>query len=106
MSSGSYFPQSVKLVEIPKKTGGTRALGIPTVEDRIAQNAVVMHINERLDKEFHENSYAYRPGRNAIDALTTARQRCWTYDWVLDMDIWMSLGAKFPLPTRLFLFMS
>jgi len=87
MSSGSYFPQSVKLVEIPKKTGGNRPLGIPTVDDRIAQSAVVMCINERLDKAFHENSYAYRTGRNAIGALFTARERCWKYNWVLDMDI-------------------
>jgi len=61
MSSGSYFPSAVKLVEIPKKTGGKRPLGIPVVEDRIAQNAVVLHITERLDKEFHKDSYAYRP---------------------------------------------
>jgi RNA-directed DNA polymerase len=87
MSSGSYFPQPVKLVEIPKKNGGKRPLGIPTVDDRIAQSAVVLCITERLDKEFHNDSYAYRPGRNAIDALTTARHRCWKYDWVLDMDI-------------------
>lgn len=87
MSSGSYFPQPVKLVEIPKKNGGQRPLGIPTVEDRIAQSAVVLYINERLDKEFHTDSYAYRSGRSAAEALTTARQRCWRYDWVLDMDI-------------------
>jgi RNA-directed DNA polymerase len=87
MSSGSYFPQPVKLVEIPKKNGGKRPLGIPTVEDRIAQNSVVLHISERLDRTFHENSYGYRPGRNAHDALSVARQRCWKFDWVLDMDI-------------------
>ena len=87
MSSGSYFPQPVKLVEIPKKSVGKRPLGIPVVEDRIAQPAVVLHINERIDKAFHENSYAYRSGVSAIDALTVARQRCWKYNWVLDMDI-------------------
>lgn len=87
MSSGSYFPQAVKLVEIPKKSGGKRPLGIPVVEDRVAQNAVVLHIQEGLDREFHENSYAYRPGGSAIEALSVARERCWQYDWVLDMDI-------------------
>jgi len=87
MSSGSYFPQPVKLVEIPKKSGGKRPLGIPSVDDRIAQSAVVLLINERIDQTFHPDSYGYRPGKSAIDALTTARQRCWKYDWVLDMDI-------------------
>jgi RNA-directed DNA polymerase len=87
MSSGSYFPPPVKLVEIPKKSGGTRPLGIPTVADRIAQSTVVLSITERIDREFHENSYGYRPGRSAHDAITVARQRCWRYDWVVDMDI-------------------
>jgi len=87
MSSGSYFPEPVKLVEIPKKGGGKRPLGIPTVNDRIAQSAVVQLITERLDKTFHTDSYAYRCHRSATDAIATARQRCWKYDWVLDMDI-------------------
>ena len=87
MSSGSYFPQPVKLVEIPKKNGGKRPLGIPTVDDRIAQSAVVHCLSDRLDAEFHADSYAYRSGRGAIQALSTARQRCWKYNWVLDMDI-------------------
>jgi RNA-directed DNA polymerase len=87
MSSGSYFPHPVKLVEIPKKGGGKRPSGIPTVEDGIARSAVELSITERIDKEFHENSCACRPGRNAHDALTVARQRCWRYDRVLDMDI-------------------
>jgi RNA-directed DNA polymerase len=87
MSSGTYFPQAVKLEAIPKSTGGTRPLGIPTVTDRIAQTVVVLYLNDRLDKEFHHDSYAYRPGGSAINALTTARHRCWKYDWVLDMDI-------------------
>lgn len=68
MSSGSYFPQAVKLVEIPKSNGGKRPLGIPTVADRIAQMAVVLAITSSLDSIFHENSYGYRMNKSAHDA--------------------------------------
>jgi RNA-directed DNA polymerase len=87
MSSGSYFPVSVKLVEIPKSNGGTRPLGIPTVNDRVAQMSVVMMIEQRLESIFHSDSYGYRPNRSAHEAIGQARKRCWHYDWVLDMDI-------------------
>lgn len=87
MSSGSYQPQAVKLVEIPKSGGGTRPLGIPTISDRIAQMVVVKLLEPQLEPVFHPDSYGYRPKRSAHDALTQARRRCWSYDWVLDMDI-------------------
>jgi RNA-directed DNA polymerase len=86
MSSGSYFPSAVKLVEIPK-TGGSRPLGIPTVTDRIAQMVVVQMLEPKVDPLFHENSYGYRPGRSAHQAIAEARKRCWKYSWVIDMDI-------------------
>jgi len=87
MSSGSYMPQSVKLVEIPKSNGGKRPLGIPTISDRIAQMAVVLSIMSSLDAIFHEDSYGYRPNKSAHDAIAKARERCFKYAWVLDMDI-------------------
>jgi RNA-directed DNA polymerase len=87
MSSGSYMPCAVKLVEIPKSNGGTRPLGIPTVADRIAQMIVVQILEPVLEPVFHDDSYGYRPRRSAHEALGQARKRCWQNDWVLDMDI-------------------
>ena len=88
MSSGSYFPSPVMLVQIPKGGGkGTRPLGIPTVTDRIAQMVVVMLLESGLDAIFHIDSYGYRPSKSAHGAIDQARKRCWKYDWVLDLDI-------------------
>jgi RNA-directed DNA polymerase len=87
LSSGSYFPPPVKAVVIPKRTGGTRVLGIPTVADRIAQTVIKTLIEPRLESAFDPDSYGYRPGRSAHDALTVTRQRCWSYAWVLEYDI-------------------
>lgn len=87
MSSGSYLPPAVKLVEIPKSGGGIRILGIPAVADRIAQRAAVLEVEPQLEKLFHEDSFGYRPGKSAHQALEVTRKRCWRYDWVLDLDI-------------------
>jgi RNA-directed DNA polymerase len=88
MSSGSYFPPPVKAVEIPKPHGsGVRMLGVPTIADRVAQTVVAMHLEERVEHRFHPDSYGYRPGKSAHDALAICRQRCWKYDWVIDLDV-------------------
>jgi len=86
MSSGAYHPPPVRLVEIPKE-GGTRPLGIPTISDRVAQTVVKMVFEPEVEPYFHPDSYGYRPGRSALDAVGTARKRCWATDWVIDLDI-------------------
>jgi RNA-directed DNA polymerase len=87
LSSGSYFPPPVRAVEIPKKTGGVRMLGVPTVADRVAQTVVRTYLEPDVEPFFHPDSYGYRPGRSALDAVAACRQRCWRYDWVIDLDI-------------------
>jgi group II intron reverse transcriptase/maturase len=88
MSSGSYFPPPVKAVEIPKPHGGgVRVLGVPTVADRIAQTVVARRLEQEVEPIFHPDSYGYRPGRSALDAVAACRTRCWKYAWVIDLDI-------------------
>ena len=89
MSSGSYFPGPVRAVEIPKKgkKGGIRVLGIPNVVDRVAQTAAAMALEPSVEPMFHEDSYAYRPGRAPVDAVAVCRERCFRKDWVVDLDI-------------------
>jgi RNA-directed DNA polymerase len=87
MSSGAYHPPPVRLVEIAKDNGGTRPLGIPTIADRVAQTVVKMVWEPEVEPRFHPDSYGYRPGRSALDAVGMARKRCWEIDWVIDLDI-------------------
>ena len=87
MSSGSYFPPPVRAVEIPKSDGSKRLLGIPTVSDRVAQAVVKSYLEPILEPKFYEDSYGYRPGKSALDAVGVARQRCWRQSWCIDLDI-------------------
>jgi RNA-directed DNA polymerase len=87
LSSGSYFPPAVKGVPIPKKSGGERLLGIPTVSDRVAQTVVKIVLEPIVESIFDVNSFGYRPGKSAHDAIAVTRTRCWQYDWVVEFDI-------------------
>jgi RNA-directed DNA polymerase len=87
MASGSYMPPPVKGVAIPKKTGGTRMLGVPCVADRIAQTVVKLTFEPIVERIFLGDSYGYRPNKSAHDAIAVTRRRCWEFDWVLEFDI-------------------
>jgi group II intron reverse transcriptase/maturase len=93
MSSGSYFPPPVRLVEIPKGKRGKRPLGIPTVADRVAQTVARVYLEPEVEPRFHEGSYGARPGKSAHDAVGVARRRCWRKDWVIDLDIRNFFGS-------------
>lgn len=87
MSSGSYMASPVKQVNIPKKNGGVRRLGVPTVSDRIAQMAVKLYIEPEIDSNFHHDSYGYRPNKSARQAVEITKRRCWRYNWMVEFDI-------------------
>ncbi len=87
LSSGSYFPPPTRTVAIPKKDGGERKLGIPSVSDRVAQTVAKLSFEPLVEPYFLGDSYGYRPGKSAHQALAVTRERCWRYDWVLEFDI-------------------
>jgi RNA-directed DNA polymerase len=87
LSSGSYMPPPVRAVEIPKRDGRSRMLGVPTVADRVAQTVVRLYLEPEVEPVFHPDSYGYRPGRSALDAVGVCRERCWRYDWAIDLDV-------------------
>ena len=94
MSSGTYFPPALRTVAISKKDGGERMLGIPTVADRIAQTVVAMYLEPLVEPHFHPDSYGYRPKKSTLQAVGVARERCWRFDWIIDLDIRGFFGAS------------
>ena len=95
MSSGTWFPPPVRAVEIPKPhSRGVRVLGVPTIADRVAQTVVAMYMEPLVEPQFHQDSYGYRPGKSAHDALAVCRERCWKFDWAIDLDV-----QKFLVPS-------
>jgi group II intron reverse transcriptase/maturase len=97
MASGSYFPPPVKEVEIPKKDGKVRQLGIPTINDRIGQMVIKDFLEPRFEKIFSPNSYGYRPNRSAHQALETVRENCRRQNWVIDLDIKDFFNTMYPV---------
>jgi len=87
LTSGAYFPMPVKEVVIPKNGGGTRALGIPTLLDRIAQQVVTTHLERILEPQFHSSSFGYRPNRNCHQAIEQSNRNCFGHDFAIDLDI-------------------
>jgi len=87
LTSGSYFPQAVKRVAIPKKGGGERYLGIPTILDRIAQEVVRTHLERIVEPLFHHSSFGYRPGKSCHQAVEQACSRTMNHDFAIDLDI-------------------
>ncbi len=87
MSSGSYFPPPVRAMPIPKKSGGERVLGIPTIEDRIAQMIVKLKFEPKVEPHFLADSYGYRPNKSTLDAVGITRRRCWQYNWVIELKL-------------------
>ena len=84
---GYYFPPPVRLWRYRKPGAVSRILGVPTVGDRVAQTVVAVVLEAKVEPIFHPDSYGYRPGRSAIDAVGACRERCWRADWVIDLDI-------------------